>query len=183
MRRSPLIPRGQRVLRGAAGLTLIEVLVVVSLLALVVGAFVPLLSAGQQTWDEDRRRQEMVQNARIAFDGMLRTLRSAQSFLVISSTNLRFTYFFGDNASTPTVEYQLNTTTNELEFRRDPDPFQPFAGPFRSMSVTCFDASNASIACTSVASVRAVQVALVAMDPDGQIPDITVTSRAFRHTP
>ena len=170
-------------MRGATGLTLIEVLVVTSLLALVVGAFLPLLTAGQQTWDEERRRQEMVQNARIAFDHLIRSLRAAQTFSVISSTNIRFTYFFGDAASTPTVEYQLNTTTNELEYRWDPDPFQPFAGPFRSMSVTCFDANNASILCTSVASVRAVQVALVAMDPDGQIPDITVTSRAFRQTP
>lgn len=164
-------------------MTLIEVLVVTSLLALVVGALLPLLTAGQQTWEHADRRQEMVQNARIALDGLIRHLRAAQSFLVINSTNIRFTYFFGDGASTPTVEFQLNAATNELEYRWDPDPFQPFAGPFRSMSVTCFDATNASIACTSVASVKSVQVALVAMDPDGKIPDITVTSRAFRQTP
>lgn len=164
-------------------MTLIEVLVVTSLLALVVGGLLPLLTAGQQTWEHVTPRSDMVQNARIALDGLIHQLRAAQSFLVINSTNIRFSYFFGDNASIPTIEYQLNGATNELEYRQDPDAFQPFAGPFRSMSVVCFDAGGASIACTSVASVRSVQVSLVAMDPQGKVADITVTARAFRQVP
>ncbi len=87
---------------------------------------------------------------------------------------------FGDIV---TVEYQLNSATHELQYRWTPDALQPFAGPFRSMSVTCFDATNATISCSSVASVRSVQVSLVAMDPEGQAPDITVTSRAFVQYP
>lgn len=170
-------------MRGARGSTFLEVLVVTSLLALVVGALVPLLTAGQQTWDEGRRRQEMTQNARIALDELVHQMRAAQSFVVVSSTNIRFAFFFGDGTTTPTVEFQLNAATNELEYRWNADAFQPLAGPFRSMSVLCFDATNASIACTSVASTSSVQVSLVAMDPDGQIPDVTVTSRAFRQTP
>jgi prepilin-type N-terminal cleavage/methylation domain-containing protein len=170
-------------MRGARGMTLIEVLVVTSLLALVVGGLLPMLTAGQQTWEHAHRRQDMVQNARSALDHLIHTLRAAQSFVVISSTNIRFSYFFGDGAATPTIEYQLNGATNELEYRQDPDAFQPLAGPFRSMSVQCFDGSGATIACTSVTSVRSVEVSLVVMDPQGQIPDITVTSRAFRQVP
>ncbi len=170
-------------MKNVRGLTLVEVLVVFALLALVVGGLLPLLTAGANTWDHAHRRQEMVQNARRALDQLTHHLRAAQTFFVINSTNIRFSYFFGDAASTPTVEFQLNGTTNELEYRWDPDAFQPLAGPFRSMSVTCFDASGGSIACTSVASVRSVQVALVAMDPQGIVPDITVTARAFRQVP
>ncbi len=87
---------------------------------------------------------------------------------------------FGDIV---TVEYQLNSATNELQYRWAPDTLQPFAGPFRSMSVTCFDATNTTISCSSIASVRSVQVSLVAMDPEGQAPDITVTARAFVQYP
>ena len=163
-------------------MTLMEVLVVTSLLALVVGALVPLLTAGQQTWQHAHRRQDMVQNARIAFDHLIHALRAAESFTTITSTNIAFSYFFGDG-TTPTVGYQLNGTTNELEYRRGLDAFQPLAGPFRSMSVECFDAAGASIACTPVASVRSVQVSLVVMDPQGKVPDITVTSRAFQQVP
>ncbi|MGH2405216.1 MAG: hypothetical protein ACRDGN_12250 [bacterium] len=82
-----------------------------------------------------------------------------------------------------TVEYQLNGATSELEYRMLPDAFQQLAGPFRSMSVQCFDNTGGSIGCGSAASVRSVQVSLVAMDPEGIVPDITVTARAFRQVP
>lgn len=190
MRRLPLVRKRLALLRGvrgimgaSRGMTFIEVLVATSLLALVVGALMPVLTVGQQTWNHAHRRTEMVQNARIAADHMLDKLRAAQTFLVISATNIRFSYFYGDAVTIPTNEYQLNAATNELEYRWDPDPFLRLAGPFRSMSVTCFDAAGATIACTSVASVRSVQVSLVAMDPQGEVADITVTSRAFRQVP
>lgn len=175
--------RGARRLAGAArGMTFIEVLVATSLLALVVGALMPVLTVSQQTWHHAHRRMEMVQNARIGLDHLMDRLRAVQTFSVISSTNIGFTYFYGDGALTLTAEYRLNG--NELEWRYDaPSPFRSLAGPFRSMSVTCFDAAGAIVACTSVASVRAVQVSLVAMDPTGEVADITVTARAFRQVP
>jgi hypothetical protein len=64
-----------------------------------------------------------------------------------------------------------------------PDSLQPLAGPFRSLSVTCFDGSGASTSCSSLASVREIEVSLVAMDPAGVVPDITVTERAVRQSP
>ncbi len=183
IRRSPHDHSSHGFVRVARGLTLIEVLVATLLLALVIVALIPLLAVGQQTWDQTRLREEMVHNARRALDSQLSTMRAAQSFAVISATDIRFTYFFGDDVTNTTVEYQLDGTTNELQFRRVPDAFQPFAGPFRSMSVVCYDANNATIACSTVGSVRSVQVALVAMDPQGQVPDLTVTSRVFIQTP
>lgn len=164
-------------------MTFAEVLVVALLLALVVGALVPVLTTGQQTWNHAHRRMEMMQNARIAIDHMTDKLRAVQAFSVISATNIRFTYFYGDGATIPTVEYRLAGASNEMEYRWDPDPFIPLAGPFRSMTLTCHDSTGATIACGSVASVRSVQVALVAMDPSGEVADITVTARAFRQVP
>ena len=64
-----------------------------------------------------------------------------------------------------------------------PDPLQPLAGPFRSLGVACFDGSGASISCSPVTSVRQVQVSLVAMDPTGAIPDVTVTEQVAVRTP
>jgi prepilin-type N-terminal cleavage/methylation domain-containing protein len=63
------------------------------------------------------------------------------------------------------------------------DAFQPLGGPFRTMAVTCYDATDASINCSSVASVKSVQVALTTMDSTGEVADIVVTSRAYRQTP
>lgn len=163
-------------------MTFIEVLVVTSLLALVVGALAPVLTTSEQTWRHAHRRMEVVQNARFAMDHLLDKFRAVQAFSVISSTNIGFTYFYGNGTSIFTAEYRMNG--NELEWRYDPTlAFAPLAGPFRSMNVTCFDSTAATIACTSAASVRSVQVALVAMDPSGEVADITVTGRAFRQVP
>ncbi len=162
-------------------MTLIEVLVVTSLLAVVVGALMPVLTVGQQTWQHAPRRQDMVQNARIAMDHLMDRLRAVQTFTAISATNISFTYFYGDGATTLTAEYRLNG--NELEWRYDVNPFAPLAGPFRSMSVSCFDTIGTAIACASAAQVRSVQVSLVAMDPSGEVADITVTGRAYRQAP
>src|SRR2546426_652275 len=64
------------------------------------------------------------------------------------------------------------------------DTLAPLAGPFRSLSVACFDATNASIpSCSPTSSVRAVRVTLVVMDPTGAVPDITLTDEAFRQRP
>ncbi len=63
------------------------------------------------------------------------------------------------------------------------DAFQSLAAPFRTMAVQCYDAAGSSIACTSAASVRSVQVAFTVMDPTGEVADIVVTSRAYRQAP
>src|SRR2546426_2962990 len=62
------------------------------------------------------------------------------------------------------------------------DALAPLAGPFRSLTVACFDATNASIACAPATPVRAVRVTLVVMDPTGAVSDITLTDEAFRQT-
>ncbi len=67
-------------------------------------------------------------------------------------------------------------------------PWLPLAGPFRAMSVLCFNAAGGAVACPSApgpsaAAVRSVQVALTAMDPTGEVADIVVTSRAYRQAP
>lgn len=64
-----------------------------------------------------------------------------------------------------------------------PDALAALAGPFRSMSVSCFNAAGTAVACSPVGPVRAVEVTLVVMDPDGLAPDVTVTGRAFRQSP
>lgn len=57
------------------------------------------------------------------------------------------------------------------------------AGPFRSLTVACFDAVHASLPCSPASPVRAVQVSLVAMDPGGVVPDMTLTDTAYRQRP
>lgn len=106
MRRSRLAPSLQP---AEWGLSFVEVLVILLLLSMVVAAMLPLLSSAESSYQELRRRQSMVQNARVAMDKMLRELRAAESLRVIQDGLLRFTLSYGDGTGArPTVEYVLD---------------------------------------------------------------------------
>jgi len=63
------------------------------------------------------------------------------------------------------------------------DALTPLAGPFRSLTVACFDATGASTSCSPATAVKAVQVTLVVMDSSGSVPDLTLTGEALREAP
>lgn len=119
MRRSPHAPSPPA---AVAGLTLVEVLVAILFLALVVGSLLPLLTSGQRGSDYVRRRQPMIQNARLALDKLVRELRAAESFRMIAPGHLQITLFWGDGTGAgPTVEYSLNSATQNLDYRWSAD--------------------------------------------------------------
>ncbi len=119
------MPRSPRVRSGlapAGGFTYAEVLLVVLLLSLVVAGILPLLTGGDASYQEVRRRQEMMQNARVALDKLLRELRAAESIRVVSPPMIQMTLFWGDGSgATPTVEYVLNAVTGDLQYRWSAD--------------------------------------------------------------
>src|SRR3990170_4182158 len=111
-------PRALRFSPDEAGLSFVEVLVTALLLALVLGGLLPLLSGGQAGYEGTRRRQEMIQNARVALDKVVRELRAAESFKILTGSRIQFTLFWGDGTGgLPTADYALNTLTNDLEYR------------------------------------------------------------------
>jgi hypothetical protein len=117
----PRSPRGRSALgSGSAdrGTALMEVLVTVLLLAMVVGALLPLLTSGQQGFDYSTRRETMIRNGRIALDKLIREMRAAESFRALAPGQIDFTLLWGDGTGAePTVQYVLNTVTHNLEYR------------------------------------------------------------------
>jgi len=113
------LPRGRSV--GAnepRGLALIEVLATALLMAMVVGALLPLLTSGQQGADFARRRQTMTRAGRTALDKLIRETRAAASFRTLAPGQISFTLQWGDGTGAqPTVQYSLNALTGNLEYR------------------------------------------------------------------
>src|SRR3989304_2800795 len=115
------VRRSSRAARES-GFSYVEGLLTVLLLSLGVGGVLPLLTGGEESYQELRRRQEMIQNARVALDKFLRELRVAESFRVLSPATIRFTLFWGDGSgASPTAEYVLNGATGDLEYRWSAD--------------------------------------------------------------
>jgi len=110
--------------RSERGATLTELLAVAAMLTLVLVALVPLLAIGRGTWDRVDRHGEVTQNARRALDKLVREVRTAQSFQVVSDSLIRLTMAGGDGSgATPALEYRLNAGTNELEYRQGGEYF------------------------------------------------------------
>jgi hypothetical protein len=64
-----------------------------------------------------------------------------------------------------------------------PDALAPLAGPLRSVTVRCFDATSNAIACAPAGVVKSIEITLTTMDPTGEVADVTVTTRAYRQAP
>jgi hypothetical protein len=96
----------------------VELLVTVLLLSLVVGGLLPLLTSGDEAYQELRWRQGMVQNGRVALDKLLRETRSAEAFRAVAPGLVRLSTFWGDGTGAdPTVEFVLNAGTGDLDYR------------------------------------------------------------------
>lgn len=139
------MPRSRRALSpraGEGGTSYVEVLVTILLLSLVVGGLLPLLTSGDDAYQELRRRQEMVQNGRVALDKLLRETRAAEAFRAVAPGLVRLNTYWGDGTGAlPTVEYVLNAATGDLEFRWAADwDFR------RTITVTAQDAVAAGYA-------------------------------------
>ena len=111
-----------RLRAGQGGITLIEVLVTVLLLAMVVGALLPLLTSGQQGSDYERRRMSMVRNGRVALDKLVREMRAAESFRTLAPGQISFTLLWGDGTGAePTAQYLLDNVSHTLQYRWSAD--------------------------------------------------------------
>jgi type II secretory pathway pseudopilin PulG len=100
------------------GTTLTEILATAAILTVALAALVPVLSIARASWDRVERHTELLQNGRRALDKLVRDVRSARSFAMISPTLLRFATALGDGTgASPTVEYRLNAGTGEMEYR------------------------------------------------------------------
>src|SRR3989304_2197244 len=99
----------------AGGFSYVEVLLTVLLLSLVVGGILPLLTGGEESYEELRRRQEMIQNARVALDKFLRELRGAGAFRGPSPptprSGLGAPRVFGGGGAAPTYSRDQGTLT------------------------------------------------------------------------
>jgi len=72
------------------GFTLIEVLFVIAIVAILLAAITPYLRAFHVSWESADRRAEVIQNARVGMDKMVRDIRQAASFSKIKKKETIF---------------------------------------------------------------------------------------------
>lgn len=152
------------------GFTLTEVLFVVVLIAILLAAIYPYLRATHTSWQSADRRSEVIQNARIGMDKIVRELRQAGSFTSIQSSLVAFADV--DNNS---ITYRLNAGNLERNSAA-------LAGPLDSLTFTYYDASGSETATAS--DVKSVEISITVSDSESLVDPISLASLAFvRSTP
>ncbi|MCK4519556.1 MAG: prepilin-type N-terminal cleavage/methylation domain-containing protein [Candidatus Omnitrophica bacterium] len=147
------------------GFTLIEVLFVAVLVAVLLAAIYPYLRTFYISWQSTDRRSEVIQNARIGMDKMVKEFRQAGNF--ISLQNSVITFIDVDNNS---ITYRLNAGNLERNS-------VILAGPVSDLSFTYYDVSGIETDVTD--DVELVKISLTVSDSEGAVNPLSLASAAF----
>ncbi len=82
-------------LKSGAGLTLIEILVVLFIMGFVTIALYYVLSAGIKGWRGGKERTDIIAQARVAMDRLTREAREATYMVSASTTGINFSAYLG----------------------------------------------------------------------------------------
>lgn len=104
---------------GAAGFTLVEVVVALTLFVLVLGAALGLYTQGTLMYKRQEIGVEVQENARLALDRMVRELRTAQQIDEMTSTSIKFTLYDETQSKYYQVRYYYDASRRQLMREKD----------------------------------------------------------------
>lgn len=153
------------------GVTLIEVLVVLSMLGIIMMAMAPHLRSGHQAWEiVGDRHADVLQNARIGLDKMTREIMQAQSISDVGSNYIELVDSNGDD-----LAFQINAQYLECGV---PGSLEILAGPVNSLGLTYFEEDGVTETKT-LGDIRSVLIQLSIFDSAGKVNPVALSSRAL----
>ena len=123
------------------GVTLVEIVVVVTLVAILALALYPLISTAYESWRTTDRRAELLQVGRTGMEKLVRETRKAKDLR--SCTDSQYIDFFPDWATSTVYRFNYDNTS-ELEFGTQSPVFinDSLAAPIDSFSYTTYTRRN-----------------------------------------
>lgn len=165
--------------RSWSGVTLVEMLLVVVIVAVVMAAMAPCIRAVRQGWQVNDRRSEVLQNARVGMAEMTRILRQLNRLSSVSgpADTSGYVEFYDKNGVL--MRFELGSQSGYLDYG-PPGNLSTLAGPVSSLTFTCYDiADDLLSAPVDVSQVRSVEANLTVTDAEAHANAITVSSKVF----
>ncbi|MCP4653551.1 MAG: hypothetical protein GY858_09270 [Candidatus Omnitrophica bacterium] len=144
------------------GFSLLEVILVVTLLGLIVTAIYPFFGTTVSGWEVKDRQTEVLQIGRAGMDDIIRSLKGATTFSTAKANEIKFEDVDGDD-----VKYKLSKGVVELNK-------VALIEPVDSLTFTYYDQDGAETSDKS--SVRLVKIALVISDSESKVSPVTFSS-------
>lgn len=132
--------KGNRI-RFYPGLTLLEMVVAMAIMAAIFAVLVPQLRAIQNSWDTKAGSAEALQNGRVLMDHLQQNLASAIEITAVSGPAEPNGYIEFLNNDANDVRYDVNTASNYVEFGLVGN-LADLAGPISQFQITCYDACD-----------------------------------------
>lgn len=144
------------------GITLIEVSLALALIAAILVSLTNVLNVSLKNWEFSGRRNELIQNARVAMDRIISDLRYAVSISDFNGGVLQFDtrYLENEDDSVEVVRYYKSDSNLYRSVDDQPDP-PVIADWVDSFDITLRDANGQSVASAAQAAFAEISLILV----------------------
>ena len=166
--------------RWANGLTLLEMVIAIAIMAVVFSALLPQFKSISNSWASKQGNAEALQNGRVLVDFLNRNLAKAVKVTAVSDSSETDGYIEFEDEDAITYRFDI-AANNYIEFGVVGD-LSDLAGPVSSLSFTCYGLDDLDTAITDVDSIRFIRIeaTMVNSSPKGQ--DKTFTTSTFIRT-
>ncbi|MCP4452176.1 MAG: hypothetical protein GY809_11990 [Planctomycetes bacterium] len=149
--------RSARTSLGGRGTTLVELVVAVSIMAVVMSTVFSVLVPTRLTFQTQVSALDALQNGRILMDTLTRELNVARQITAVSTANDATGYIeFTDNDET-TRRFDINGATDYVQHGPVGD-LADLAGPVSQLQFTCYDPCDLNTPITDVNEIRLIKI-------------------------
>ena len=148
--------------KSPSGTTLVELVVAVSLMVIVMGAVLPLISSIRNTWESSQYSIDALQNSRVLFDHLNFNLSQAIKVTDVSPVSQTLGYIEFEDADGNTQRYDVDADGN-VEYGLVAAQVD-LAGPVSQFLFTCYDGNDFDTPITEVDDIRFIKLQATAVN-------------------
>ncbi|MCP4609596.1 MAG: type II secretion system protein [Planctomycetes bacterium] len=164
--------------RSSRAMILVEILIAMTIMAIVFSAVIPQFRAIQNSWDSKQANSEILQNGRVLIDQLNRNLSKATRITAVSGPAEFNGYieFMGNDANN--LRFDINGTSNYVEFGPVGSLYD-LAGPVSQLLFTCYDGNDFDVPITDVNFIRFIKVQTNLTNPSAMGQDKAFTTSVY----
>jgi len=174
--------RGSNRTRFCPGLTLLEMVIAMAIMAVIFAVLMPQLRAIQNSWDSKAGSAEALQNGRVLMDHLQRSLSSADIINAVSGPAETEGFIqFLDNGGNILRFAIIGTNPKYIKYG-PVGQLVDLAGPVSKFQITCYDANDLDTPLNPVTFpnlVRFVNIEVTFPNSAGMGQDLTLTASAY----
>ena len=161
-------------------MTILEMVLAMSIVAIIFAAALPQFRAVFNTWDTREGNMETLQNARVLLDHVKQNLTKAARISDVSGPATTSGYIEYEDADENTYRYEVGGN-NYVQFGQV-GALYDLAGPVSQFQFSCYDACDLDTTITDVNSIRFVTLQTTLPNPAAMSQDKTFTVQTYLRT-